>query len=355
MMLGIKIMILIFGAASYEALSNQTPAGAGNWLGIWNRWDALNYQSLAQNGYQATGEARFLIVFYPLYPLLVRLLALACGHYVLSAIIISGIASIIAGLLLQRLIELDHSSETAQRAVFFLFIFPTSYFLHIGYTESLFLALALGCFLAARRKHWMMAGLLGALASLTRINGLILIPALAFEAFEQYRTTRRFERGWLWIGAVALGFGAYLLINLRVTGDAFAFLAFQREHWFKSLAPPWIGVRETINSTWWRSPAEAQMIGVQELLFVSLGLVCTVLCWRKLRPAYGVWMALNWLLVTSTSFILSVPRYTLIMFPIFMLFAQYGAHRFWNALIVTWSLLFLALFVCLFVQGRWAF
>ena len=41
----------------------------------------------------------------------------------------------------------------------FLLIFPTAYFLHIGYTESLFLALVLGSFLAARTDRWWLAGL----------------------------------------------------------------------------------------------------------------------------------------------------------------------------------------------------
>ena len=69
------------------------------------------------------------------------------------------------------------------RAAWFLLIFPTAYFLHIGYTESLFLALVLGSFLAARTDRWWLAGILGGLAALTRINGLVLIPALAAEAW----------------------------------------------------------------------------------------------------------------------------------------------------------------------------
>ena len=353
--LGIKTLVFVFGAASYQALTNKAVGGAHGWLEIWNRWDALHYQSLARDGYQGTGEARFSLVFYPLYPWLVRVFALLTRDYIVSAVIVSGLASIVAGIMLQRLVEFDDSRENARRAVLFLFIFPTSYFLHIGYTESLFLALTLGCFVAARREQWMAAGLLGALASLTRINGMILIPALAVEAFGHYRVTRRWRWQWLWIGAIALGCGGYLLLNLHVTGNALSFMKFQREHWFKTLAPPWSGLREIVNSIAWRAPSEAQMTGVQELFFVLLGAVCTVLCWLKLRPAYGVWIMLNLLLVTSTSFILSVPRYTLIMFPIFILFAKCAARRLCDVVLTVWSLLFLALFASLFVQGRWAF
>ena len=57
----------------------------------------------------------------------------------------------------------------------------------------------------------------------------------------------------------------------------------------------------------------------------------------------------NWLLFTSATFIESAPRYALTLFPIFVLFALLAASRFWNAVIIVWSLLFLALFASLFV------
>ena len=354
-LLAIKALILIFGVISFVVLENQPIQGHLGWLKIWNRWDALSYQSLAQNGYQATGEARFTLAFLPLYPWLIRLLASLGGNYLISAIVVSTIASVAAGVLLQRLARLELSPALARRSALFLFIFPTSYFLHIGYTESLFLALVVGCFLAARTKRWPLAGALGLLAGLTRINSLILLPALAIEALQQWQETRRRRWEWLWIGAVALGFGGYLLLNFYVTGDALAFMKIQQGNFFKSLTWPWVGLRGPFFAMWDRAPAESQMVGVQESFFILLGLVGTIWCWAKQRPAYGVWMTGNWLLFTCTSFVLSVPRYTLVMFPLYILFAKLSARHFWNAVITVWSLLFLALFINLFVRGRWAF
>ena len=162
--------------------------------------------------------------------------------------LISTLASIAAGILLYRLVQLDFSRATASLAVWFLFIFPTSYFLHIGYTESLFLMLALGCVLAARTGRWVLAGLLGALACLTRAPGLVLVPALLIEAGHQYRTTRRWNWQWLCVAIVPLGFVGYLLLNYHAAGDPFAFLPIRKEFYHISLAPPWTGVREAINS-----------------------------------------------------------------------------------------------------------
>ncbi len=356
MIIAIKALVLIFGVEAYSVFQNKSAGRLYEWLELWNRWDAPHYLDLARDGYVTTGEARFWIVFYPLYPWLTRLVALVLRNYLVSAFVVSALASVAAGLLLQRLAGLDDEEAIARRAVWFLFIFPTSYFLHIGYTESLFIALSLGAFLAARRGHWWAAGIVGALAGLTRINGSLLVPALAVEAFSQYRRERRWRWQWLWIAFAGTGFALYLLLNWKVTGDPFAFQTITREHWFKELTAPWVGIRAAWEAGWTREPAESLMVGWQEFFFIMFGLACTIWCWIRSRPSYAVWMTLNWLLWTSTSFVLSAPRYTLILFPIYILFAQATANRtFWRGVITVWSLMSLALFASLFVQGKWAF
>src|SRR3989442_15600924 len=80
--LAIKFLVLALGAISFKVWQNQTFNSLLEWLNVWNRWDATHYQNIAQHGYQAIGEARFLLVFFPLYPLLVRLVAFLAGDYV---------------------------------------------------------------------------------------------------------------------------------------------------------------------------------------------------------------------------------------------------------------------------------
>jgi hypothetical protein len=347
-------VVFLYAGQSYQALADQRVDGVYGWFELWNRWDALNYQKLAVHGYSAVGDMRPTMVFYPLYPWTIRLVAIVLNDYLLSALLVSTLASIVAGILLYRLVQLDFSRATATLAVWFLFIFPTSYFLHIGYTESLFLTLALGCVLAARTGRWLMAGVLGALACLTRATGLILVPALLVEAGHQYWSTRIWNWQWLAAAIVPLGFAGYLLLNYHVAGDPFAFISIRQEFYFISPAPPWTGVREAIGSLN-RTPSQAQIIGMQECFFIALGFVCTVVSWIKLRPVYSVWMTGNWLLVMSVSFVVSVPRYTLTMFPVFFLFAILARRRLWLVVITVWSLLYVALFASLFAWGRWAF
>lgn len=356
MVLIVKGLLLLFGVAAYETLADQRVGSLHGALEIWNRWDARHYLALAERGYNARGDDRILFVFFPLFPWLTRIVAALVRDYLVAALLVSGVASVIAAVLFARLVALDFSAELGRRAVWFLFIFPTSYFLHIGFTESLFLALLFGCLLSVRVGNWPVAGALGFLAALSRVNGALLVPVLAVEALLELRSGRRWQWRWLWSGAPALGVAVYLWINYDHTGNAFRFLELQREHWNHwETVWPWVGLRENYNAISWRPPAEAQMIGVQELLFTLLGLAATVWTCVALRPSYAVWMTGNWLLVTTNSFIYSVPRYALLLFPVFILFALLARRPAWNMAITVWSLLFLALFASLFVQGMWAF
>jgi Gpi18-like mannosyltransferase len=357
LILAIKVLVLAFAAQSYIILSNRPLLSSYDWLSIWNRWDALHYLNLARTGYVSEGVEARAIAFYPLYPWLVRVTTSLLRDELAGAFFVSTIASVIAGLLLHVLAQLDEKAAVARATVFFMFIFPTSYFLHIGYTESLFLALVIGGFLAARNRRWWLAGLLGVLACMTRVNGLVLVPALAFEAWDQCRAgNERWRWGWFWVVLPVSGFGIYLLINFNVHGDPLAFLWAQEKYWRKAIAWPWVGIAEAWRLMSAPLPFQAQMIGWQEFFFVALGFCLSVWAWLRLRASYAVWMTGNWLLWTSTKFLFSVPRFTLVMFPAYILFAR-AAHSspVWNGVITVWSLLFLALFVTCFVRGLWAF
>src|SRR5687767_9154939 len=211
LVLAVKALLILYAAQAFVIAKNERLGSFYDWLAVWNRWDAPHYLDIARMGYVSEGvEARW-IVFYPLYPWLVRVVSYALRDELLSAFFVSGVASVAAGLLLYRLARIDEPETVARASVFYMLVFPTAYFLHIGYTESLFLALALGSFLAARARCWWAAGLLAGLAALTRVNGLLLAPALAFEAWEQYRAGgRRLRAEWLWLLLAGAGFGVYL-------------------------------------------------------------------------------------------------------------------------------------------------
>lgn len=387
--LTIKLLLFWFGALSYAVLWDRYITSPHQWFAIWDQWDFGYYQKIAEFGYSGTDGST---AFYPLFAWLIRLVAYFSKSYLAAGLTISGIASLVAAILLRRLVELDYPASVAIHSVWFFLIFPTAYFLHVGYSEGLFLALVLASILAARAERWWLAGILGAFCWMTRATGAVLVPALAMEATQQWWMRRKsstegrvapewrvsshksndsesastqrggYNKGvrsswnwqWLWIGIVPAGFAVYLLINWRVSGDPFAFLQTRSLSFEQSFAPPLAGIRQAI---WAQYPTagEAEMVGVQELFFVALAFVCSIISWVKLRPAYAVWMTGSWILCASVSFFRSMPRYTLTMFPIFILFALLGKNRFWAGVLTAWSLLLFALFAVLFAHGEWAF
>jgi hypothetical protein len=254
--LGLKLGVLVLGVLAWQLVHGSHVDFPG--LSLWDRWDAPHYTDLMVYGYRAhdpgdltnpygyqqvyPGDLGLYIVFYPLFPWLGGAVNALIHAPVLSAFIVAGVASAVLGPLFYRLVKHDESPDVALRATWFLLIFPTAYFLHIGYTEALFLALVIGSFLAARTGRWWLAGLVGGLAALTRINGLVLLLALPVEAATQWYMTppeaRRFRWDWLAIGLVAVGFGVYLALNWALYGTPFQFLIVQHDHWYKSLASP---------------------------------------------------------------------------------------------------------------------
>ncbi len=350
-----EVLTLAFGAFAFEIGVNARVGNLLNALAIWNVWDAPHYIDIAMNGYRGAGDQRLFIVFFPLFPWMIRAVTWIIRDPLISAFIVSGAASIAAGVALARLAALDYPESVAYQAAWFLFIFPTAYFLHIGYTESLFLALVITSFLAARRDRWFSASVLGALASLARMNGVLLAPALGAEVLHRMWSERRWRWEWLWIGIIPSGFGAYLMLNYVVTGDPFTFRQYELSHWSQSLTWPWEIFKEMPGAFKVRTPYDAQMLTLQVGLYLGIGLGAVLGSIFLMRPSYSVWMVSNWLLVAGLTWDLSAPRYVLGLFPMFILLARLARNRVCYAIITFWSLLSMALFAASFVRGTWAF
>ena len=362
-----KVAVLVVGFMALWAATGSVPG----LLDPWHRWDAPHYTDIAVFGYMADdpgtlaapgyqqvypGDLDLYIVFFPLFPALVAAVNAVVGAPVLAAFLVTTAASLLVAPLLYRLVAVDLGRRIGIWSAGFLLVFPTAYFLHIGYTESLFLALACGSLWLARTDRWWPAGVLGALAALTRVNGLVLIPALAVEAYLQWRIDRRPRAAWLAIGLVAAGFAVYLGINWVVYGDALAFSEIQRSHWFKDPSPPWEGIAGMIGWISSSDPDNAFMLGWMELAFTGLGLVATVATALWLRPSWAVWMAGNWLLIVGTGFVMSVPRYSLVLFGI-VVWAAIAADR-WRPVgwvLAAGSVTAMAYFAWRFGAGQWAF
>ena len=156
----------------------------------WNQWDATHYLYLATHGYSATGDARNLIAFFPLYPAVISAVAAIGLPARLAALLVSNVAGVVAAIVLYELARTDGREKAAFRAAAFFLVFPTAYFLMVGYTEALFCALAFGAVLQARRQRWAASGMLGGLAAAARLTGVALLPVIVIEMILARRVLR---------------------------------------------------------------------------------------------------------------------------------------------------------------------
>lgn len=244
----------------------------------------------------------------------------------------------------------------AERAVFYLSIFPTAYFLCAIYTEGLFLALVTACIYYARLEKWPLAGFLGMLASLTRIIGLSLLPALTVEYLSQRGwKSKNLDAKFLWPSLTFAGFLIYPAINYQVTGNFFTFIEVEKTHWHQTI-DPLLGLERAWQWTTTASFPDNFMLGASQLAFAALGLLGIILGFLlRLRSSYNVYMLFAWVMSISIGWWISIPRYIMVLFPLFILLDLFGRRRGFNYVVAPTFLALLCFFTILFSCNMWAF
>jgi Gpi18-like mannosyltransferase len=362
-----KILVFAIGyafTATNEPIINGQPAAP---LTIimqeFNRWDAPHYVDLAKNWYNTnpSADAYNFIVFFPLYPILIRANTFNFDYANLSALIVSNVCSIVAFLYLYKLTKLEFSDSVAQKTVIFLSIFPTAYFLTAPYTEGLFFATVIASFYYARLGKWFFAGVLSMLAALSRLGGLFMVPVLLLEYLHQKGwKLRQVDARIFWASIGIAGFLIYLGINYQVTGNAFMFMEIEKTHWYNTLNPV-EGLNQAIYWIFNRSFPESFTIGLSPIIFAVFGLLATVgaavaaVGKTRFRPSYVLYMLLTWMLAVSTSWWVSVPRYVMAMFPMFILFGVVSKRKIVTLTIASVFLAGLCFYTALFALHWWAF
>jgi hypothetical protein len=330
MALGVRIAVLLAAYLVSYVINDRSYSILDAFQENFDRWDYAHFENIARHWYPtsppAEGEAdmRLQIVFLPGYPILMWLVEHITFSHLVAGMLISAVAAVFAGLFIQVLIRNDGGDEAeAQRGLLYMSLFPTAYFLALPYTEALFLALVLGSFVAARTGHWGWSGLLGGYACFTRLNGFALIPALAVQAWLSHK--REAPRRAYWLLLVPSGFLAYLAINWDLWGDPLHFQAVQEQHWSHEEIWPWQFLKETIE-TIRNSPPSSLRASIYELRLASVLLVAALLVIGapKLPLSYQVYGWASLIMLMSVTWQISMPRYILGIFPIFLTLAFLG-------------------------------
>ncbi|MDQ6780608.1 MAG: glycosyltransferase family 39 protein [Candidatus Eremiobacteraeota bacterium] len=326
-------------------------ASRGLLLDVWGRWDAQHYLTIASAGYQGREMA-----FFPLYPYLVHVFGGLIGDHLTAALIISNLAFLVALGYFYALLKLEFGDESvAFHAIFYIAIFPTAIFFSAVYTESLFLALTVASVYYARHGNYVTSGIFGALASMTRVEGMLTAIPLAYEAWHGWkeRGGTALTRGAIGVALVPVGLLAYMGYLYALVGDPLFFLKIQ-DNWNRHLAPPWVSIVNTVKEIRMHPVASGGTVNhFIELTFTLAFIALVVIAFKKLRMSYALYFAASLLMPMSTASLMSMPRFVLVMFPAFMLMALWGRNPVVNSAIVSLSLPLLGLFTVLFADWYW--
>jgi len=328
---------IFLGAYAYKAaMLKAMPPLVATLIKLFKIYDTEWYLSIAQFGYRSdTAHNRLAICFYPLYPALVKLFHYVIpGGYFIAGVVVSNLFLLIALYYLVRLVEWEYrDSETGILSAKLLLLFPFSFFFSIAYTESVFIAFTVLTFYALRRKKWLLAGLFAMLAALTRNHGVLLIVPILIEILYDHEFFRRFrdkesKRGVLLGGLLqrlaavllpAAGIGIYLTVNKMVTGNAFQFLIYQREHWKQRFGLFADLLARHAGKIFTGEPRYAFGIWIPGILLFFLALALLLLCARRLRLSYAAF-ALAYVIVSfSPTGLLSGPRYVGGLFVLYLM------------------------------------
>ena len=252
-----RMLVWVLAWLAFRWIAHGTAFPVASETEMWNllfRWDSNWYGRIAQFGYEFFPDKPSSAAFFPLYPLCVRLVGVITGVQVsLAGFLVSNTSLLGAVILLRRLVALDFlaPSRVPERTVWLFLLCPVTFFYSSTYTESLFVFLSVAAVLAARHRRWALAGLAGALLTATRINGLIILVPLLWEAFGESRRSSGSEivaggilRSRWWLMIVPLGFVTFATYFYFRFGDALAF-AHAQATWLRRFGPPWSALWNT--------------------------------------------------------------------------------------------------------------
>ncbi len=328
-------------------------------LSFWTSLDSRHYLDIARDGYLSEGDLGRVVqlVFLPGYPVLIGLVDKVVGNTLISGLLVSHLSFAGAGCVIYRLLRLDHSRKTALRALKYLVLLPGAFFFAAPMSESLFLLLCAACIYCARTGRWVLGCFFGGYAAFTRSPGLSLLVVLLLEALALLRRekdAKRFLRRCAGLLLVLAGFGVYCLINWKVSGNAFQFMVYQRDHWHQQMGWFFNTAAYQLENAVSAGPHSPEFWGlwIPNLAALFGVLLLMIGAARKMRPSYTAWFLAYYTAAMGATWLLSAPRYLIGLLPV-PLAAALAADRESRDLALTILCLVLSpLYLCAFVL-RW--
>lgn len=299
----------------------------------WANFDGVHYLDIAFRGY--VNEARF----YPLFPGIIFIVGYILGFGKLTyeltfwvGFLLPNIFFLISIYVLKQLLSLDYAVKNVKDTIFFILIFPTSFFFVSTYSESLFLLLLLISFYFARKGKWNYSLISAFFLIITRVVGIFIIPALIYEYLLQkglIKSVQKINKEHIFflfklILITPLGLLIYSIFNYEKWGSATYFIT---AHSFLGnsrssalLISPFQTIyryiKIFISISYIRFEWQIALLELTSFIFASLMLYIS---WRKnVRKSYLIFAVFAFLLPVLSGTFSGLPRYVLILFPIFI-------------------------------------
>ena len=318
------------------------------------------YYSIAHDGYEKipfSTDRQHNWAFFPLFPFLWRLAARVTGEYPISGLLISHLFFFLGLIFTHKAAQaFGFGKVLADRGLFYLAVFPTSYFFSLPLTESLFLLLTAGSIYSAKQGRWWIAGIAGGLASVTRVTGVLLFPTLLALFWETYGGDWRskavwrsvlFRKDFLSLFLVPAGIGSFMFYLYTITGNPLA---------FKDILVTWgrvigffpITLLEYLRNPW--------LIVVQwdfrvlNFTGAALALICGAWLIKHRQWVLGLYTLLCVIVALSSLVLQSQARYAMVLFPIYFVLAKAGNRPHVDEAVRTVSIALFTLMSALFLM-----
>jgi len=359
-------VILFLATKIVPPQTNFLGGGLGNYLSnpyfwSWANFDGEHYLSIAQNGY-GFGER----AFFPLLPLLIKFIGNFFGGTLFSlnvaGNIISNLSFFVGLIGLYKLARMDFNEKVSKLSLVILLLFPTSFYFVSVYTESLFFALAVWSFVFARQSKWFTASIFGIFLCATRFVGLIILPALFIEWYLQNRKTKNLVRSFPpSLVTIPIGLLAYMYDLKRTVNDAFAFytnLTTFGEHRSNHLITlPQVFYRYSFEIVPALKNTTFFPVIFTTIFEFAVGIIVFLVSLASFfvqRFSYATFFFLGYLIPTFSGSFSSMPRYVIVLFPVYILAAKFLSKS--KALLFVFCLIsaiLLIISLSLFARGYW--
>lgn len=305
--------------------------GLPDWIWAWANFDGVHYISIARSGYFFNQQP-----FFPLYPYAIQLVNQLVGFhrftngFIISGQVVSSAAFIVSLLIIQKLLVRDGFQKMLPWVIASIFLFPTAYSYTAVYNDALFFLFACLTILWSRQRRWLLAGVSGALATLTRLNGLALIFLVLAEYgnfdwnWKQWWVKLRLLFRWksIWHSGVLLIPAAFLgyLFYVQRLFDTWRWVFTSMSVWQQQNVtfPPQVVWRylkiffldRSFSFTWW--------VALMEFGFVLFYLGLLLYGVKKIRVSYWIFFAVSLVIPMLTGTFAGMPRYGLHLYPMFL-------------------------------------